>query len=71
MINKDTGIKNIPQLFLPFVLNSSIPIIAMKIPSSKDDIGPYEKSFVFKPYTDIPITTKARIILIIFNSIPP
>ena len=66
MIN-DTGIKNIAQLFLPFVLNSSIPISAMKIPSSKDDSAPYEKSFVIKPYADIPIAAKARIILIIFN----
>lgn len=66
MIN-DTGIKNIAQLFLPFVLNSSIPISAKKIPSSKDDIRPYEKSFVIKPYADIPITAKARMILIIFN----
>lgn len=62
IIIKDTGIKNIAQLFLPFVLNPSIPIVAMKTPSSKDDSGPYEKSFVIKPYTDIPITTKARII---------
>ena len=70
MIN-DTGIKNIAQLFLPFVLNSSIPISAKKIPSSKDDIGPYEKSFVIKPYAETAITTKTRIILMIFNSIPP
>lgn len=71
IINQDTGKRNIPQLFLPFDLNSTIPIITNKIPSSKDEIAPYEKSFVINPYTEITTTIKASITLIIFNSVPP
>lgn len=41
------------------------------MPSNKDGIRPYKKTFVIKPYTEIAITTKARFILINFNSIPP
>lgn len=71
IINKDPIIRNIPQPSFPFILYSSIPIIAKRIPSNKDDIGPYEKSFVINPYIEIATTIKASITIIIFNLVLP
>ena len=68
---KDTKSRNIAKLFLPFVFNSSIPIILIRIPSNKDNNGPCEKSFVINPYIEIATTIIASIILMIFNSIAP
>ena len=70
-MTNETRSKNIAKLFLPFVFNSSIPIIPIRIPSNKDDNGPYEKSFVINPYIEIATTIIASIILMIFNSIAP
>lgn len=58
-----------PQLFFPLYLNSSIAKIPIKIPSNKEDIGPYEKSFVIKPYAEIVNTNNRIRILMIFNII--
>lgn len=71
MINRDSGIRNIPELFLPFVINSSIPKTPMNIPSNRDGIGLFENCCVIKPYNETVITNTARTTLIIFDSIPP
>ena len=70
-MTNETRSRNIAKLFLPFVFNPSIPVIPIRIPSNKDDNGPYEKSFVINPYIEIATTIIASIILMIFNSIAP